>query len=133
MSQRFERLLICGSRPPKDFSTARQSPFASMLDDVRAFVASLPKNTLVISGMAKGVDRVAQDEAIKQGLLVAEVPVPTSFWTRYGRGIGVQRDRAMVELSERVVAFWFDKSAGTGHTIRIAQELGRPVDVREYR
>jgi len=34
---------------------------------IRAFVRSLPSDTIVVSGGAKGVDQWAENEAIKRG------------------------------------------------------------------
>jgi len=56
------------------------------LEKVREFVRTLPKNAIIISGGAKGVDQTAEDEARKQGLEVISV---TPEWDKYGRRAGL--------------------------------------------
>lgn len=40
-----------------------------------------------------------------------------------------QRNRTLVARSDKIVAFWDGHSAGTGMTIRLAEDMGKPVRV----
>lgn len=113
-----DRVAIIGSR---DFAD---------LDAVRAFVRGLPVDTVVVSGGARGVDRVAAAEAQRCGLTIV---VYRADWIRYGRRAGYLRNVSIVEHAERVVAFWDGASKGTRHTIEIARRAGTPVEIREAR
>ena len=93
---------------------------------VRAYVRSLKKDDIVISGGAKGVDSWAVEEAKVQGL---ETQVFPADWDLFGKSAGYRRNVDIVEAADFVVAFWDGKSKGTAHTIKLAQKAGKPVEV----
>jgi len=39
----------------------------------------------------------------------------------------------MVEIADRIIAFWDGKSRGTASVIEYAKEIGKPIEVRELR
>ena len=96
------------------------------MEQVREYVRGLPPDTIVVSGGARGVDKVAELEAKAQGLNV-EIWYPR--WDLHGKGAGFARNRAIVHSADRVVAFWDAESRGTAHTIGVAKEMGKPCDV----
>ena len=96
------------------------------LDQVRDYVASLPPNTVVISGGARGVDKTAEEEAKRRGL---ECAVFLAEWDEESRFPGLVRHRDIVEAAEKVVAFWDGRSHGTAYALKLAQQLGKPVEV----
>jgi hypothetical protein len=96
------------------------------LDAVREYVRGLPPGTIVVSGGAQGVDKVAELEAKEQGLNV-EIWYPR--WDLHGKGAGFARNKAIVHAADRVVAFWDGVSRGTLHTIETAERMKKPVDV----
>lgn len=96
------------------------------LDRVRELVRSLPSETVVVSGGARGVDATAVDEAKKCGLSTVVFPAD---WDRYGRSAGYKRNHKIVEACDEVVAFWDGKSKGTHHTIELAAEALKPVRI----
>jgi predicted Rossmann fold nucleotide-binding protein DprA/Smf involved in DNA uptake len=113
-----ERVAIVGSR-----NYARE-------DAVRSYVAALPAGTIVISGGARGVDTWAEDAAESCGLI--RILVLAAWMTRIGTRdyrAGKARNPIIVELAERVVAFWDGRSPGTAHTIETARKAGKPVEV----
>lgn len=96
------------------------------LDLVVAYVNALPKGTIVISGGAQGVDRIAAITAHNAGLVVIEY---RPDWENEGRSAGMKRNGLIVATAERVVAFWDGKSRGTLDTITKARKAGKPVQV----
>lgn len=89
----------------------------------------LPSNARVVSGGARGVDRVAEKAAIKRGL-----PRPLIFkpdWST-GRGAGFARNKIIIEESDIVIAFWHNRSRGTADSIGHAKRLGKKIYVFEY-
>jgi hypothetical protein len=103
------RVAIVGSRNFRD------------LKWVRSFVRSLPAGTVVVSGGARGVDRVAATEAIKCGLCVDEYPAE---WDRLGKSAGFARNQTIVDNCDELHAFWDGQSNGTKHTIELARRAG---------
>jgi hypothetical protein len=110
------RIAIVGSRGYPD------------LDEVRAFVRSLPSGTVVVSGGAHGVDAVAENEARKCGLTV---DIYLADWKNRGGAAGFLRNHTIVENADEVVAFWDGVSRGTSHTIAIARRKGKPVTIHQ--
>jgi len=100
------RVCISGSRDFKNLSL------------VREFISSLPRNTTIVHGGARGVDATADAAARAAGLAVEVVPAD---WTRLGRAAGPIRNRAMVESCHRLVAFWDGSSRGTKSAIDAAR------------
>jgi len=74
----------------------------------------------------RGVDRAAAIAAESSGRTLVLVSGST---TVHGRYAGLNRNRTIIELADRVFAFWDEKSRGTLRGIRIAQELGKPIIV----
>jgi hypothetical protein len=91
---------------------------------VEKYVAELPKDTVVVSGAARGVDQVAAMSARRRGLEVIEFPAD---WDGEGRGAGRKRNWDVMRAAERVAVFWDGKSPGTAHAMEVAHGLGRPV------
>lgn len=113
------RVLIIGSR---DFPR---------LDMVRRYIFDLDQSEdgphiTVISGGAKGVDSIAEEEARAYGFNVEIYPAD---WKTYGRGAGLKRNIEMIERADMVVAFWDGKSPGTRHSIREALKRGKRMRI----
>ena len=98
------------------------------MDMVREFVAALPSDAVVISGGARGVDSVAEEAAGTRGL---ETVIFPAEWDRHGKKAGFLRNKDIVAAADKVVAFWDGKSKGTAHTIRLAQEAGKTVEIHQ--
>lgn len=96
------------------------------LEQVRAFVRSLPEGTTVVSGGAFGVDAVAADEAQNQGL---DVVIFNPNWKLYGRRAGFMRNGLIVEAADVVHAFWDGISRGTASTIKLTQKAKKPLTI----
>lgn len=109
-----ERVAIVGSR---DYPWAER---------VRLYVAGLPDGTEVISGGARGVDRIAETAAIARGLKVLSLKAK---WDKHGKAAGFLRNTDIVACCDRVVAFWDGQSRGTLDTITKAREARKPVEV----
>lgn len=100
----------------------------SNLEAVRAYVQSLPKDTVIVSGGARGVDSVAEQEARKCGLKVLIFPAE---WEKYGKSAGYRRNVDIVTAADQVVAFWDGESRGTQHSINLARAQGKPLEIRQ--
>ncbi len=115
------RVAIVGSREGVD------------LERVRRFVRTLPKDVVVVSGGARGVDAAAESEAKRCGL---KVVVLLARWKQYGRSAGFRRNEelaAYLEKGDRLVAFWNGVSNGTRHVVECVQRRGISVEVLNER
>lgn len=92
-------------------------------DRVRAFVRRLKPTTTVVSGGARGVDRIAEEEARRIGL--PEPIVLLAEWDRHGRSAGKIRNTKVVRACDYLVAFWDGRSDGTRDAIEKAREAGK--------
>lgn len=114
----MNRVIVCGSRNV-DPGKARSV--------ICARLAELPGTVTIVHGAARGVDRIAGQEAEKLGLLLDVFPAD---WERDGKAAGFIRNQKMVDAgADLVLAFWDGSSAGTQHTITRAGEAGIPVEV----
>lgn len=96
------------------------------LDQVREYVRTLPPDTIVISGGARGVDRTVEYEARRIGL---EVEIWPANWNRYGKRAGFLRNQDIVNSADELIAFWDGQSRGTLHSVELARERGIPVRI----
>lgn len=90
----------------------------------------IPENTeVIISGGAKGIDTIAEKFADDHGL---EKCIIKPDYKRYKRGAPLRRNKEIVEKADLILAFWDGKSRGTMHTVKYAQECGKPVRVYTF-
>lgn len=82
--------------------------------------------THIISGGAKGVDTLAEQYADKHKISKS---IFRPRYDLYKRGAPIKRNDKMVDMCDKVIAFWDGKSKGTKHTIDYARKKGKDVDV----
>ena len=105
------------------------------------YIERLPKDTTIVTGGARGVDQTAEKIARNRGLAVEiykpdwknidhpDAKVKKNKYGYYDARAGVRRNRTIVEVADKVVAFWDGISGGTAYTIRYAKETGTSVEV----
>jgi len=94
---------------------------------VKDLGAYLPEGTTeIISGGARGIDTFAKDYARVHGMKLTEF---RPDYGRYKKAAPLIRNRAIVEAADWVLALWDGQSHGTMHTINLARQLGKPVEV----
>lgn len=109
-----QRLVFCGS-----CGWVHRRP-------IRAALSRLPEGTIMVTGGARGADRVAEAEASRLGL---EVEVYEPEWDRHGKRAGFLRNETMLNLpgAAGVRAFrTAEKNSGPDHMMRISREAGFP-------
>lgn len=109
------KVLICGSRSINDPTLVS-----------RAVSQSGMAPTHIISGGARGVDRLAFEYASSRGIEFTEY---LADWDRYGKRAGFMRNCVMVGVAQAVIAIWDGKSQGTKHSIDYATSQGKRVFV----
>lgn len=110
------RVVIAGSRTITD------------LTEVEKAVAKANFNiSVVISGGANGVDKLAEEYAIAHGLDLETYPVTPEDWARYGRSAGPRRNAEMIRNADGLIAIWDGSSSGTENTIKLARRKRIPI------
>lgn len=80
---------------------------------------------LIVSGGARGADRLAERYATENGL---DVKVFLADWN-VGKRAGPERNARMVAFADEAVVFWDGKSPGTADTVRKMRDAGKIVRV----
>lgn len=95
------------------------------LDAVKEYIDSLPLDTIIVSGGARGVDRTAENRAKERGM---KTLVFKPDWSKGGYA-GIERNGDIVAACDVLVAFWDNKSPGTRNSINRARIVGKPVTI----
>lgn len=109
-----EKVAIVGSRDFPDCNI------------VRRYIESLPIDTEIVSGGARGVDAWAERIAKERGMPCTVFPAD---WNKLGKQAGFIRNTQIVNYADRIVAFWDGHSRGTQHTIGLAKKAGKECAV----
>ena len=113
------KTIIAGSRDVTELSVV-----ASAIDRSGFAISE------VVSGTARGVDRLGEQWAQQNGVPVARFP---ANWDRYGNGAGHIRNGEMADYADALVAVWDGESPGTAGMIRNARKKGLKVHVLNLR
>jgi len=116
MSDRSVVALFCGSRDWSDRGAIRRQ------------LRTLPPNSIVIEGGARGADRIARQEAQALGIHVATV---AALWRRSGRSAGPRRNEAMLRLCPDVLHAFPLGGPGTARMVASAERAGVTVVVHD--
>lgn len=111
------KVIIAGSRSISSLGTVE--------DAVRRSGFSI---TEVVSGAARGVDRLGEQWAEREGIAVKRFPAD---WEAYGKSAGFIRNRQMGDYADALIAIWDGKSKGTKGMIDYAMKRGLRVFVWE--
>jgi hypothetical protein len=84
---------------------------------------------VIVSGTARGADRLGEAYAVRHGLEVKPYPAD---WNKYGKSAGYKRNEQMADIADGLIAFWDGKSRGTKHMIDTARRKGLQVKVINY-
>lgn len=109
------RTIIAGSRSCSDMRQVR----AAM--EVCGW-----RPTVVLSGAARGADRLGECWAAEQGIPCERYPAD---WDRHGKSAGYRRNVLMASRADALVALWDGSSRGTEHMIEHARQRGLRVHV----
>ena len=113
------RLIVAGGRDFSDYGRLKAA-MAEALGD-------LPLDQLeVVSGAARGADRLGEQWAQENGVVLRQFPAD---WNRNGRSAGFRRNEEMADYADAVLVM--PGGNGTDHMARIAAERG--MTVHDYR
>jgi hypothetical protein len=109
------RVIIAGSRSLRNDGAVRE-----------AIEASGFRITQIVSGGARGVDKVAEGIAMQSAIPLERFPAQ---WDEHGKKAGPLRNLEMAGYADALIAIWDGKSRGTGHMIDTMRKAGKPVYV----
>ena len=109
------RVIIAGSRGINHYAT--------VCDAVQRSGFTISR---IVSGMAAGVDTLANRYATQNGLPLDPFPAQ---WGKWGRSAGYKRNVQMAQNADALIAIWDGKSPGTRHMIEAANAHGLRVFV----
>ena len=111
------RIIIAGSRTFNNYRLLR-----SKLDEI---IAGISDEIEIVSGNARGADRLGERYASEHNISVALFPAD---WSVYGKPAGIIRNQIMVNHVSKgkalVVVFWDGESRGALDMIRRARSAG---------
>lgn len=87
-------------------------------------------NIVILSGTAKGADRLGERYARERGFLLRRFPAD---WDKDGNKAGPIRNAKMADNADALIAFWDGTSRGTAHMIMTAKEKGLATRVINYK
>jgi hypothetical protein len=81
----------------------------------------------VVSGTARGVDKLGEEYATKNCIPLSKFPAD---WNKHGKGAGYIRNSQMADYADSLIALWDGKSKGTKHMIDDSKKKGLNVFVK---
>ena len=111
------RLVVAGSR---GFDS-----YARLSEELDKYLAGKEKVT-IISGTARGADRLGEQYAQEHGYRIEQVPAQ---WAKYHQGAGPIRNKQMVKTADAVLVFWDNESTGTRNIIECARAENIPCKI----
>lgn len=85
------------------------------------------KDITIISGGAKGVDRLGERYAEEMGY---EIEIYLPNYEKYSRAAPIIRNESMVKKADLIICFWDGKSKGTKSTINFAKKYNKEIIVK---
>lgn len=85
--------------------------------------------TEIVSGGAIGIDKIAEEYAIKYNI---PIKIIKPDWNIHGRKAGFLRNIEIIKYCDIVLAFWKAKSNGTKHDIDLAIKYNKKIVVIDY-
>lgn len=111
------RLVVAGSRDFDDYAL-----LSAELDKLLAGKT----NITIVSGTARGADRLGERYAAEHNLRIERFPAE---WEKYHKGAGPIRNAKMVQSADAVIVFWDNESSGTKNIIECARKEDIPYRI----
>lgn len=99
------KLIIAGSRGFRDYDRLEKETLQFLKKHKHR-----GEEVEIISGRARGADRLGERFANRFGLRIIQMPAD---WTKHGRAAGMIRNRAMADAATHALLFWNGVSPGT--------------------
>ena len=103
------KVIIAGGRDFNDYD---------LLCRKADIILSRQQEVEVVSGTAKGADKLGERYAEERGYPIKRFPAD---WGTHGKAAGYMRNEDMAIYADGLIAFWDEQSKGTKHMIDIAE------------
>ena len=134
------KVIICGSRTFDDYNYLERE-VRKMFQELTSygFLYGSPDKDSdlieIVSGGAKGADRLGEQFAEEYGLWYKIMPAD---WDKYGKQAGIIRNKEMVDYVYNencykvLIAFWDGQSKGTQQCFNYAKEKGFNIRIKLF-
>jgi hypothetical protein len=114
------KIIIAGGRSFDDYDLLcrKADVYLSRQDEVE-----------IVSGTAKGADKLGEKYATERGYPIKRFPAD---WGTHGNKAGYLRNEDMAIYADTLIAFWDEQSKGTKHMIDIAELHGLKIRIVRY-
>lgn len=122
------KIIVAGSRGFADYDNT----FAPVLDTYLSDVGQLkypPDSIEIVSGGARGADRMAERYAKERGLKFRLFPAD---WEAHGKAAGPIRNEQMAEYADWCIVFWDGESRGSKNMIKTAEKHSLRLNIFNY-
>lgn len=116
------KVIIAGPRTFNDFDFLEEKAL-EILSDFNL------EQIEIVSGTARGADRLGERLAIKHNLYLKYYPAD---WNLYGKSAGYIRNEEMAKYADICIVFWDGKSKGSKHMIDIAKKYKLKLFIIRY-
>jgi hypothetical protein len=129
------RVIIAGGREFTDYNMLKKECIEVFKQLKNEGHNTQRSNIEIISGTARGADRLGEQFAEEFALLLKQFPAD---WNTYGKRAGYIRNEQMAKYASEdeeigvLIAFWDGKSKGTKHMIDLAKRYKLRVFVVKY-
>lgn len=120
---KLNRIIIAGSRSVPERDIELTNKILSLMQSL------VLEETEIVSGTAKGADKLGEHIAQVFGYSLKQFPAD---WSQ-GKRAGYFRNKQMAEYATHLIAIWDGESKGTMHMIDLAHEHGLNVRVIRYK
>ena len=127
MKNKIVRIIIAGGRDFTDYNLLKEK--------VDYYLQNAINNNykiIIVSGTAKGADRLGEKYAKEKGFEIAYFPAD---WSK-GKRAGYLRNEQMSEYAKQkqgaLIAFWDNQSRGTKHMIDLAEKHNLQTRIVNY-
>jgi YspA, cpYpsA-related SLOG family len=104
------KIIVAGSRDFNDYE---------LLEEKLNFYIGEHQDVEIISGMARGADRLGEKYAREKSLKLQKF---LANWGKYGKNAGYLRNEEMARYASHAIIFWNGKSKGTAHMIELCKK-----------
>jgi predicted Rossmann fold nucleotide-binding protein DprA/Smf involved in DNA uptake len=119
------KIIIAGGREFKDYD------ILSKMCDSHFMFNKYPIDEIeIVSGMARGADKLGEKYATEKGYTITPFPAD---WKNLGISAGHIRNEEMAKYGDVLIAFWDSESTGTKNMIETARKYGLKVYVVLYK
>lgn len=109
------KVIVAGSRSIEEFS---------IVDEILKGIQKTVKISKVISGTARGVDKLGERWARENNIPIEFFPAD---WNKYGKSAGYRRNAEMAVMGDLLVCIWDGESKGSQHMYDCMVQLKKPT------